>query len=145
MQALFKISSIFLLMCFFSFCKTTIPEDYKKSKIHFGSGGGFTGAVTEYCLLENGQLFEKKGMPADSSAFIELPKIARSKVKSLFKELSTLNFPDLDYNKPGNMSYFLKTVVDGKAHRITWTQEEVPLDVAQREFYKNLMGLVNQD
>ncbi len=59
--------SLFFLLFFFihSSCQKYTVDKLPATQIHFGEGGGITGAITEYCLLKNGQLFDKKHFTQD--------------------------------------------------------------------------------
>jgi len=128
-----------LFVCFFFSCKTNTPITYEKSKLYFGSGGGFTGAVSEYCLLSNGEFFKKK---AQSEDFIVLPKIKKSTAKALFEEMETLKIQELDHDQPGNMYHFLTYAVAKKTHRVAWASSESPFNTEQAAFYEKLMKLI---
>ena len=49
-------------------------DNLPQTQIHFGEGGGITGAITEYCLLKNGQLFDKKHFTEEFKAFKKIKK-----------------------------------------------------------------------
>ncbi|MEO0339551.1 MAG: hypothetical protein AAF242_10085, partial [Bacteroidota bacterium] len=66
------------------YAATSLPD----KKIVFGKGGGFTGAVTEYILLENAQLFEHPFMQ-DSLVVMEAMK--RKTCKQTFKALEEID------------------------------------------------------
>ena len=138
-KSILLILSSVVLMCFLFSCKTHTPLTFEKSKMYFGSGGGFTGAVNEYCLLSNGEFFKKKDKSED---FIVLPKIKRSEAKALFEEMETLKIQELDHNQPGNMYYFLTYADDNKTHKIAWGKGESPFNDNQAAFYEKLMKLI---
>jgi len=109
----------------YSMCKPTeayTPETFDKRKITFGSGGGFTGGVNDYCLLENGQLFGRSSYPS-SSGWQPVDTLEKSQVKQYFNQIETLNLLKINHNRPGNWSYFI-TIEDGaKEHKIQWCAE----------------------
>lgn len=119
----------FCLVFFLMKCKPTeayTPETFEKRKITFGSGGGFTGGVKDYCLLENGQLFGRSSYPT-SSGWQPVDTLEKSQVKQYFNQIDNLNLLKINHNKPGNWSYFI-TIEDGdKEHKIQWcTESPVP-------------------
>src|SRR3982751_1940054 len=81
-------------------------SDLHFKEIKFGSGGGFTGAVTEYQLKENGDVsvlypMEKQEKVIKSITSEEL-KVLQEKLKQINKDsLSTINHPY-------NMYYFIQ-------------------------------------
>ena len=40
-------------------CQKYTIDNLPNTQIHFGEGGGITGAITEYCLLKNKQKSDK--------------------------------------------------------------------------------------
>ncbi len=137
----------FLLMiicCFFSFfsCKTyDSPDNYPERQIVFGSGGGFTGKVQSYTLLENGQLFHHNGI---SNTTKELEKIDKTKAKDLFNKLSKADIENTKYDDPGNMYYFVKSKKGTKEHSVTWGGQKGKTPEACNQLYKELMSIINE-
>ncbi len=111
---------------------TELPEE----RLVFGSGGGFSGKITEYTLLKNGQVFTKGGA---NTALQELEPLTKKEAKGFFKELPGLALTDLKLDKPGNMYYFLKV---GEAERITWGHPEHPVADNIDKFYRSLIRTV---
>jgi len=104
-------------------CKSTkyTPTDFPDSQITFGSGGGFTGAVTDYTLLENGQLFKRSSL---KNEFLALHKVKKDVVKQMFKNYEFLNIGQETINEPGNLYYFIQYKdKDKKEHKITWNDQ----------------------
>lgn len=138
-----KITYFFFLLTIaysFSFCKTQqyTPADYQKGQIVFGSGGGFTGGVTEYALLENGQLFSKANMGAD---FVAVKKLKSNLVTQLFKNIEVLKLKEVQLNDPGNRYYFIQIKGKDIDHKITWgNNETAPKQVTS--FYKILNHII---
>ncbi|MEM1120712.1 MAG: hypothetical protein AAGJ18_09705, partial [Bacteroidota bacterium] len=63
-------------------CKKYSADNLPREQIHFGEGGGITGAITEYCLLPNGQLLYKKHF---TDALVTFKKVPKKSAKQLFK------------------------------------------------------------
>ena len=101
------------------------PDAYAKSKIIFGSGGGFTGAVTTYCLTEEGQLFKKASMNADWEAVVVSDK---KSAQQCFSIISTIDFNRIILNQPGNRYRFIEYKSDTIDHKVLWgrNKDEVP-------------------
>ena len=134
---------LLLMTVSFSFCKTQeyTPTDFPKQQIIFGSGGGITGAVTEYALLENGAVFSKKGINADYKAYTKANKELTSQ---LFKNIELLRLKDIQMDSPGNR-YFYVTLKDKSGdHQIMWSNpESVPNNL--KTFYDILNHLTKLD
>ena len=67
--------------------KKITMEKMPATQIIFGSGGGFTAQVKEYCLLENGKIVEKS---KDGQEFDVLTTIDRDKATQCLNVLLTL-------------------------------------------------------
>lgn len=119
--------------------KYTSPDQFPDAKITFGNGGGYAGLVTEYTLLENGQLFKKSSM---DTVFQQLPKVKTADVKQIFNNYDFLKLEDISMNEPGNLYQFIVYQTSGKEHRITWSSENKELESTIPIFYSNLKRLV---
>jgi len=128
---------IFLMLS----CKSSKlgPVEYDKKQIRFGSGGGFTGAVTTYALLESGKLFQHNSMGVDTFAFmLEVP---RSQVKDMFDRVSQNGLDSMEYNTYGNFYYFLEWKTESDSNRISWSSDDVKIDSVWKELHKDLKQL----
>ena len=94
------------------------PKKEKRDEIHFGQGGGFTGAVTHYILLEDGRLFQK-GWKDTTLTYVDTwPGIF---TRQMFLNYKSLKLDTLDYNQPGDLYYFLEYHErKNPPHRIVW-------------------------
>ena len=140
MKKLFNLLSLIAITIGFSFCtpKNYTPVDYPKSQITFGNGGGITGMVKEYTLLENGAIFTKANVGAEYEAF---KKVDSKVVKQLFNNIEFLNLEDVQLNEPGNRYYFIQLKGKDLDHNITWGgSKDVPRQV--KTFYNILNHLV---
>lgn len=87
--------SLFLLLaaCAKKYSVTELP----KNQLHFGNGGGFTGKVSDFLILENGQVFYKEPFGQD---YLEIGKIKAKQAKVLYKQVA--DFQSVIVNKPSN-------------------------------------------
>ncbi len=126
------------LIILYTQCKSSdvlSPELFDKRKITFGSGGGFAGKMTKYCLLENGQLFGKN---SNMEEWQSMDTLKKDQVKQYFNQIENLQLLDLHFNNPGNWSYFI-TIEDGvKQHKIQWSMEQKPAQSNVLSFYNIL-------
>jgi len=118
-------------------CQKYTTDNLPDTQIHFGEGGGITGAITEYCLLKNGQLFDKKHFTEDFKTF---KKGKRRPAKKLFKACRKMKIEEIDLNNPGDKYYFIQYQKGTINHRITWGRDkEVPVEIT--ELYASLKVL----
>ena len=118
-------------------CQKYRADNLPDPQIHFGEGGGITGAITAYCLLKNGQLFDKKHFTED---FKILKKGKRRPAKKLFKACRKMDIEKIDLNNPGDKYYFIQYQTGAINHKITWGRDkEVPTEVT--ELYASLKAL----
>jgi hypothetical protein len=139
-----KIPSFWILLsitacCCFA-CKTTTytSENLPEKQLYFGSGGGFSGLVNEYLLLENGQMFK---VPSPGN-YEDMDKVKRKKAEAIYEQYATLGFNDLIFNQPGNVYYFIR-MVDGELENyISWSDQRSLPEVKMMEFYASLMETI---
>lgn len=129
------------LASFFS-CKSTYsPDTYEKPQIRFGSGGGFTGAVTEYCLLSSGQLFLKEHK---DTTFTEIGKITKSEAKELFAEALEKKLPTKKMKDSYNMYKFLTYKTKENSNDMIWGVDDGTNNKGgeMAGFHRKLMDLI---
>ncbi len=125
----------------FSGCKTYKPDSLPSKQLVFGSGGGMTGAVKEYILLENGQLFTRNSLTDKTE---ELSKVSKKEAKALYKEYEA-SIKELAHDEPGNLYYFLNMKSDStKEHKLIWSGQGGAPDAA-KTFYDALTKLVKKE
>lgn len=132
--------NIFLVI-FITSCSTTRytnPVDYPDAVISFGNGGGFSGLVTEYSLLDNGQLLKKM---ATQDSFEIVKTIDKKLVKQIFNNYAFLKINEIDYQQPGNRYHFIKYKHHDQRQEIIWADGQVP-DEQAKVFNEILIGLV---
>lgn len=120
--------------------KAAHPDEWKGNALWFGSGGGFTGLSTTYCLLENGQLFEKAG--GVNSSFKPLYNISRKQALDIFKNAASLPWPKQDINEPGNMYSEIAYGKTGAAVRLVWSGKNAAVDPKIASFHQQLFSLI---
>jgi len=127
---------ILFLVAFFS-CKSqrhTI-SDLPDSQLIFGSGGGMSGAVTSYTLLENGQLFYQNSLTKEHK---ELESLTKKEAASCFQKMQGLQLSQMKFDHPGNLYYFIEEVNGTESHRVTWGSNDHKISEECKIFYKEL-------
>ena len=120
----------------FSCNKKLAADKMPTTRLEFGHGGGFTGAVTTYFLLENGKIYEET---ADKTAYTRINSIGKDEAKALFADCEKLN--TLRTDAPGNLYYFV-TIKKGEAIPKRWIFGDPATATPQEleNFYKRLAG-----
>ncbi len=113
-------------------------KDYKGPKLIFGKGGGFTGAVDEYTVFPNGQVFLKK----NDGAVTAYAKIKKKKAKKLFKKAIEMDLMKMSYKKPGNMYYYIGYKKDNEFSKSTWGREQHLINEPLDAFFKTFFELL---
>ena len=120
-------------------CKSTqeaTQESIYHHTIGIGSGGGFTGQYIDYIIHENGEVWK------DSVVHKQLSK---QQVQDIFQHVLDNDLEHVDYNKPGNITYYLTLQETGKdKHTIIWggTTSTPPKSVT--ETYRLIMRILNE-
>lgn len=131
---------VFLLSILLLGCqrKPYTAENLPDLQLRFGNGGGFTGAVTTYTLLQNGQLFRNNSF---DNITLQLGLLNVKEAKALFKEATALELAEKQVNKPSNIYYFI-TLQDKKMNATyTWGDPEFTADHTIQAFYKKLTDI----
>lgn len=132
------LSILFLLACNGS--KYT-PLDYPDDAIYFGYTGGIANITTEYCLLENGNLF-KKGM---DKTFVSMKRINRQQSEQLFSNINFLDLRTMDLKDPGNKTNYLRLKNESGTSELAWGGNEVEPSKELMVYYSTLMNLVKNE
>jgi hypothetical protein len=98
--------------------KIRYPANYKKAILFFGQGGGFTGAVTTYALLDNGRVFKKNTLTQPE--FIYMGKLTKSDTRQLFNNYTFLGLDTVQTGEPGNIYHFVEYQLKKTRHKLTW-------------------------
>ncbi|MCR9287855.1 MAG: hypothetical protein NXI23_10755 [Bacteroidetes bacterium] len=133
-----------LILCFpllLANCKTTkyTPTTFPEKQIIFGDGGGFSGVITEYTLLENGQFFKKTSLEKEHQ---ELKRLKKKEAIKIYEQKESLRLHKFDINHPGNLYYFLRLTDEELDHTITWGAGDYNLREEIMDFYKVLRALI---
>ncbi|HSH64613.1 MAG TPA: hypothetical protein VLB84_02175 [Bacteroidia bacterium] len=80
-------------------------SDSHFKEIKFGQGGGFTGAVTEYHLRENGDIYKYNAVEKEE---LLIKSITAEELKTVKEKLAKVPKESLNINHPYNVYYFIK-------------------------------------
>ncbi len=137
------ISILFLSFVAFSGCNTTkhTPSTYADKQIVVGEGGGATGNVNKYYILESGEVFQKKSGDEKPQ---RVDDVSSKCISNIFEEYEGLDFTAINFDHPGNRYHFVEFKEQGEKHRVTWgsNDHEVPKKV--KEFYKYVMDIIKE-
>lgn len=111
-------------------------DNLPDKQLVFGKGGGITGAVDTYVLLENGQLFYTNTITKKSE---ELEKVGKAKTKEFFDQLETLKLGSMDFNHPGNIYYFIEDAGEDGNKKVVWGSNDYEVDPLCKTLYTNLV------
>ena len=125
---------LFLVSCTHKIATNKLPT----TQILFGNGGGFTGEVHDYALLEDGRIVKIKKDAAEQEV---VKKISKEKAASYYATLDSMPSKTWLYNAPGNIYHHITIKKDGKKDsKAVWDggkdDANAPASIVQ--FYKNL-------
>ncbi len=143
-RMLFSVFIILSLSLTFGCRKNTIPMDkIPESRIIFGNGGGFTGEVKEYHLLNDGRIVNK-GLK--DTIYNVLSRIGKSKATACFEDCTKMKLNTMKFSEPGNRYYFIAVKEVGKPeNRIVWGDNDLPVLEGVKTFYQTLMSHLPKD
>jgi hypothetical protein len=84
---------------------TNCSSDKSFKELKFGSGGGFTGAVTEFHLKENGDVSQYNSAEKEERL---IKSITSEELKTIREKIALLPADALTINRPYNMYYFIQ-------------------------------------
>ena len=128
-----------MLLCFACSSPKYTPTDFPDAQIRFGNGGGITGAVTEYVLLENGQFFKKT---STDDNYMPLPRVKKNQINQIFNNYNFLDLKSIDFNHPGNMYQFIEFKNKDSNHKITWGSNDQKPNNSVEVFYSTLKAII---
>jgi hypothetical protein len=112
------------------------PSKYKGQQIHFGQGGGFSGIVTYFALLEDGRLFQRA---LRDSTFNLVDRWEKPIVSQMFTNYKVLGLDDVQYYEPGDIYYFIQHKTgNGPFHKIAWGKPGLKADENVVTYYNLL-------
>lgn len=142
----FSIHSLFIFiisLLSFGSCKTgqITPEKYERSKVYFGNGGGFTGELREFCMLDNGDVYQIN--PSSREATLRDSK-GKSLAKSIFKNIENMKLKQYKYDKPGNMYCWVKYHTESDSTYLIWGDESMEVNREVVSMYEELVEMTKQ-
>ena len=131
------LAGCFLWSCKPTYTATELPE-VTEAQLRFGSGGGITGAVSSWILLENGQLFWQENA---RSEYVEKGRVSRKAAKVVFEQATTLAVQEADIQAPGNIYQFVEMKTAAGSGKATWGDPSVTISPEFTNLYQALMAL----
>ncbi len=141
MLKIILLSLMFLIACCTSKYKYVSPEQFEHTKIVFGDGGGFSGYVNRFYLLDNGYLYKK--MHRDTG-YIMIADLEQDVARQLLGQWGSMGFDKIKLNKPGNAYHFMEFYEEGKRHRIVWDPYDRSNASELNKYYKLLRSVVQK-
>lgn len=132
-----------LVYCGLFSCKSQqfTPYDFEGRQIIFGQGGGFSGQVTEYTLLENGQLFAG----TNKEGFVdELKSVDKKVVKQIFSSSSDNGYDTISFDKPGNQYFYINFKKGDHTNLVQWAPGEQGISKELKIFFGNLKNITQR-
>lgn len=131
--------SSFLLILFYS-CRSQeifTPNTYEKVYITFGSGGGISGAVSQYYMLEDGKVYRKVEFKEE---YTFIGKLEKKLVDQQFDSYKRFQLGDEAIDDPGNMYFFINH--SNGPNKLTWGGGNQEVNPIVKNLHLNLTRLV---
>jgi hypothetical protein len=135
-----QFSSISLGILLFVFsCRTPYFKhpDETFPKIVIAEGGGFTGAVTYYWVLPNGQIFIKDG---SDTTLVQANPMSKKEAQKLIKLVHSTLSGGETINEPDNIYRFISYIGSEGTLTSTWYRNRSELD----ELYYTILTKINE-
>lgn len=112
------------------------PGSFSGEELHFGQGGGFTGALTYFVLLDDGRLYQKA---MQDSTYSLMDTWDEKFVKQMFDNYKSFALDKIDFYEPGDLYYFIQHKSgDAPMHRIAWGKSGTKPDEIIVRYYNLL-------
>lgn len=131
--------SLFSVVLFSCKSQQYTLDNLPETQLIFGRGGGISGEVTTYTVLENGQVFYHNSL---TNVYKEIKSLPKKEATSCFSKMKGLQLSEMNFDHPGNLYYFLEEVKGEEKHRITWGSNDHEISEECKEFYKELRTAV---
>lgn len=116
-------------------CQTYKVNELPDKQLIWGSGGGFTGVVNQYILLENGQLFFVDGLKNTTSP---CTKQSKKSAEAFFATCDSMGIADMKMHQPGNLYYFITHKSAKSENTLTWGAMDAEVDEQLKALYNDL-------
>jgi hypothetical protein len=129
--------TVMLLLLSLLACKSKkVKADQLPAEIiTFGSGGGFTGQVQEYVLLENGQLFHRARIGGELK---ELEVVKKKEARACFEKARLIPWQELGAGEPGNLYHYIEYKTSEKTQKYTWGKQKSSISSPIDSLYRML-------
>lgn len=117
------------------------PE-VKIETIKWGSYGGFTGQRLEYSLSKDGNVELYDSMKDQTAPFA---KWSQEATNQIFKDVDALEIQNMQFNQPGNMSYFLGVTLEEDRVDVIWGAAEKDPPAEVEAMYKRLNAKTREE
>lgn len=112
------------------------PMTSDKKYLKFGTGGGFTGKVLTYYILEDGSVYTKIG-----EEVTKIGNAGKQMTTQVFANYETLGLHKVSLNEPGNKYSFIEKSNGEEKNMIQWGKE--PLENTNIDtYFAILMNIV---
>lgn len=127
--------SLFFVVLFNCKSQQYSIDNLPDTRLIIGSGGGMSGEVNTYTVLENGQVFYHNSLTKEHT---ELESIGKKAAIACFQKMDSLKLSELNFDHPGNLYYFIEEVDGERRHRVTWGSNDHTVSSECSDFYKEL-------
>ncbi len=112
------------------------PRSTQGAAITFGSGGGFTGAVTTFSILPDGKVVKTNSMKPNESKVVKT--LSAGQLAKVKDDLKNAKVNSLNFNHPGNLYFF----VSSGSNKLTWGSNDHQIPSEIQKVYDEMMQLV---
>lgn len=96
------------------------PKDDSSQYIATGNGGGFTGKITKYYFLDNGEVYQDSEL---TNAFEKVAEVSENMVTQQWRAYAQFGLKYTNLNQPGNFYYILEfKQKNAQPHTFIWQE-----------------------
>ncbi|NNC85860.1 MAG: hypothetical protein HKN75_07230 [Bacteroidia bacterium] len=118
-----------------------VPSEYPDVEDSFiiGSGGGFTGEYNIFKVHSTGVVDK---LDEESQTYKWYTEISTDSTFNYYEEFGKLNITSIDFNHPGNMTFFIEVNTEDGMHTVKWGDEKFQINKAVELFFEKMMTAI---
>lgn len=120
--------------------KRLTPATFKGRQVIIGKGGGFTGGIILYYLLDDGQLFGRRNRDTSFTFIGQQTPQNTKRVFAVVEEACAIK--KTKFNAPGNIYTFVQWRKGNESYKVTWGAADKKVPENYPRFYDSFLAMI---
>lgn len=101
-----------------------------------GSGGGFTGRYNDFKVHSTGKVDKLNENTSNYEPYTEISEV---NIDTYFTQLNNLHLESIDFDHPGNMTFYIKVNTENGLHTVKWGDAKFEIKKEVELFFESIM------